>query len=1072
MQLKYFLAASAASLSLACGIAAPAYAQETSSAVRGQVTSQGAPVAGAAVVVVHEPSGTTLSTTTDSSGNFSANGLRVGGPFTVTVDADGFQSSVVSDLFLQAGEPVRLPIDVQQQAEIVVTAASLGGSVETSTGPITALGREEIEGVASINRDVRDLARRDPFVTLDPTNSRTIEIAGNNGRLNRFSVDGAVFGDDFGLNNGGLPTSRGPVPFDAIEQFSVKVAPFDIAEGDFQGGAINVVLRSGGNRFAGSGFFSYTDDKLTGDRTRGRNTQLDFKSEQYGGVLSGPIIKDKLFFMLAYEKTDETDPFDNGVGPGFATQIPNLTQAQVDQVSAIAQSTYGFATLGISANAAEEDEKFVAKLDWNVSDNQRLSATYIRNEGTNVFQQNTSISAAAPTLGLSSNAYLLTEEVNSGTVELNSTWTDQFSTQLRVSYRDYNRGQNPLGGNDIAQFGVCLDATSVGNALSCSTGVPRVFFGPDLFRQANKLNSENLSADFTARVDAGAHQLKLVLGYTDIHTFNLFQRAATGNIYFDSLADFQARRANSVNLRASVPSLVPADAASDFTTRQFTFGFQDDWQYSDSLAVSFGVRADLFDNPQRPSLGQGFLNRNGFSNRSTFGGRVAIQPRVGFTWDPVDRVVVRGGAGIFAGGTPDVFLSNSFSNTGFLDNEVTVTRANCVASGTCAALDNVTGRTFPAALTNFIIGSISDAPVNAIDPKLELAQQFRATLSASYEADLGPLGDGWLFGADVLYNETIEGYQWTDLRSVRVGTLPDGRGRYGPRAGSATVNQDLLMTNDTRGRAIIGVARLSKSWDWGLSIDGSYTRSDVKDVNALTSSQASSLYNNNAFSEPNFPTYGRSIYEIRDQWKFSIDFSRKFFGDAKTRVALFGEYRTGRPFSLTMIDPTGTSSTARSVVFGTVGTGARHLLYVPNSGSDPRVVFDTPASQAAFDTLVDRLGIGKFRGRIIDKNTQDSPDVVKIDLHVSQEIPLPIIDTGKIELFADIENVLNIIDSDLGAVRQVGFPYTSSIVQVACVTVGANTCAQYRYSNVLAPNEGLSARQSLYGIRVGVRVKF
>ena len=190
----------------------------------------------------------------DAQGNFNANGLRIGGPFVIEVNADGYEQSSVTDIFLQAGQPLRLPIDLQSQAVIVVSASSVRGALETSKGPITALSREEIDGVASINRDIRDLARRDPFVTMDLTNSRTIEIAGNNGRLNRFSVDGVQFSDDFGLNNGGLPTNRGPVPFDAIEQFSVKVAPYDVTEGDFQGGAINVTLRSGTNDFTGSAF--------------------------------------------------------------------------------------------------------------------------------------------------------------------------------------------------------------------------------------------------------------------------------------------------------------------------------------------------------------------------------------------------------------------------------------------------------------------------------------------------------------------------------------------------------------------------------------------------------------------------------------------------------------------------------------------------------------------------------------------------------------------------------------------------------------------------------------------------
>lgn len=1071
MKLRYSIAASLMAISVATVVAAPAAAQETTAGVRGTVETPAGPLAGANVVVTHEPSGTVISTTTDGNGSFSANGLRIGGPFVVEVSADGFESGRVTDLFLQAGQQLRLPITLQEQEAIVVTASSLRGVTETSNGPITGLSRSDIEGVATVNRDVRDLARRDPFVTLDPTNSRTIEIAGNNGRLNRFSVDGATFGDDFGLNNGGLPTNRGPVPLDAIEQFTVKVAPFDISEGDFQGGAINVVLRSGTNRFQGSAFFSYTDDSLTGERTRDRPpVSLDFDSKQYGGVISGPIIKDKLFLMLAYEKTKESDPFDNGLGAGFANQIPNLSQAQVDEVSQIAQSVYGIDTLGVSASAQEEDEKFVGKLDWNITDGHRLSATYIRNVGSNVFQQNTSISTSSPTLGFTSNAYKLSEEINSGTIELNSTWSDVFSTQLRGSYRDYNRGQDPLGGRNNGQFSVCLDETSTGSVTSCSTGTPRLFFGPDLFRQANVLNTENLAIDFTARADFGVHQLKFMAAYTDVHTYNLFQRAALGSLYFDSLADFEARRASSINLRASVPSLDPNDAAADFSSQQWSFGIQDDWQITDTLLLTIGARYDLFNNPDPIALGAGFLARNGFSNRSTFSGRGAFQPRFGFSWEPTDRLIVKGGIGVFAGGTPDVFLSNSYANTGFVDNEITVTRANCAANGLCGTLDDVTGVTYPTALTDFLIGTISDAPVNAIDPDIELAKQMRATLSVNYEADLGALGDGWLFGVDGFYGEVINGYTWTDLRSVLVGTLPDGRGRYGPRDGVATVNQDLLMTNDNRGRSFIGVARIAKSWDWGLSVDASYTRQDIKDTNALTSAQAGSLYSNNSFAEPNTPAYGRSIYEIKDTWKFGVDFKRAFFGESETRISLFGEYRSGRPYSVTMFDSTGASSTNRSQVFGTVGTGGRHLLYVPTL-NDPNVIFDSATSETNFNNLVTQLGLEKYRGGIVPKNSQQSPDFFKIDLHLSQQIPT-FVGGGQFELFADIENVLNLIDKDWGSLRQVGFPYTSSLVSVSCVAAGGNSCAQYRYSNVAGPNEGVQTRVSLYGIRVGAKIKF
>lgn len=1076
MHLRYYLAASVAGLTLATAIATPAAAQETTSAVRGTVEAEGAVVAGAEVTITHQPSGTTRTVTTGADGSFAANGLRVGGPFVVSVTAPGFEPTRITDLFLQAGQPFRLPVTLQGTSDIVVTASSLGGAIETSNGPITALGAAQIEGVASINRDIRDLARRDPLATMDLTNSRTIEIAGNNGRLNRFSVDGVQFSDDFGLNNGGLPTSRGPVPFDAIEQFSVKTAPYDVSEGDFQGGAINVVLRSGGNRFRGRGFFSYTDDSLTGDTTRGRNLALDFSSRQFGGHLSGPIIRDRLFFAFTYERTEESQPFDNGVGAGFGGQVPGITQANIDNVTSIAQSVYGYDTLGQLSNANESDEKYVAKLDWNISDDHRASFTYIRNVGTQQFQQNVFVTPPAA-LGLASNGYELAEEVNSGVFQLNSQWSDDFSTELRASYRDYNRDQTPFGGREYGQFEVCLDPTSVGSGTSCAGS--RIFFGPDVSRQSNDLNTENLSIDLTARLETGDHSFRFIAGYTDVRTFNLFLQRSLGDLYFDSIADFQARRANRLRYGNAV-TLDPNDAAASFSTQNWTFGIQDDWQVTDTLQLTLGLRYDLYNNKNYPPLNPNFLARYGFSNRQTFTGLGVFQPRFGFNWQATDRLIVRGGAGIFAGGTPDVFLSNSFSNTGLLTNQVDIRRNSSMAgcdvtapnaAAICSsALNNVTGNSISTDVQNFLatnIGSLATAPTNAIDPNLQVARKFKASLQADYDADLGPLGDHWLLGAQILYDENIRGYTWVDIRSVPIGTLPDGRPRYGPVGGVASTNQDLLMTNSRRGRGIFGSLRLAHEFDFGLSVDGSYTRSNVKDENALTSATAGSLYSNNAFFDPGRAAYGTSIYEIRDQWKFSVDYRHEFFGDLETRLSLFGEYRTGRPYSITALD----RSSGRLATYGTVGNGGRVLLYVPEM-TDSRVVFDTPTSQANFNTLVTALGLEQYRGSVVPKNSQRSPDFFKVDLHFSQELPVPMLDSGRITLFADVENVLNLIDSDWGSLRQVGFPYTAALVEVTCAATSGTNCTQYRYSNVLAPNESLSTRVSLYGIRVGVRFSF
>ncbi len=1088
MQFKFFLAASAATVSLACGLAAPAYAQETSSAVRGVVEGPSGPVAGATVTVVHEPSGTTQTTTTGSDGSFAANGLRIGGPFTVTVDAPGFETTQVNEIYLQAGLPARLPIKLSATQDIVVTGSSIQPRIELTDGPTTALGRADIDAASSINRDIRDLARRDPLATIDLTNSRTIEIAGNNGRLNRFSVDGMQMSDDFGLNNGGLPTSRGPVPFDAIEQFTVKVAPYDIAEGDMQGGAINVVLRSGSNKFHGGAFFAYTDDGLTGSKSRAASVSLDFSSKQYGGWLSGPLIKDKLFFMLAYERTKEGQPLDAGFGPGFANQVPNLTQTLINNVTSVAQSRYGYNTQGLIATTQEEDEKIVGKLDWNISDDHRASMTYIRNVGTNQFQQNTFLTSPFA-LGYQSNGYELREEVNSGTFELNSTWSDNFSTTARVSYRDYNRDQTPFGGRNFPQMGVCLDdvvspaPTSTGSATSC--GSTRLFFGPDVSRHSNDLNTENLSVDFTARVEMGDHSLRMMAGYTKVDVYNLFLQRSLGDFYFDTFADFAAGNANRLQYQNAVPSNDPNNAAATFNTRNYTFGIQDDWQATDNFQFTVGLRYDLFDNDIIPPLNANFLSRYGFSNRKTFKGLGLFQPRIAFNWNATDRLVVRGGVGIFGGGTPDVFLSNVFSNTGQLTNQVDITRANCAASGTCNALNGITGGTIPTNVITFLTtntASLAGASTDAIDPRLALASKMKFTLGVDYEADLGPLGDGWLFGAQFVFDRTMDGYMWTDYRSVPIGFLPDGRTRYGPIGNVATTNRDLILTNTGDGRGIFGTFRFEKRLG-DLNIEGSYTRADVKDRSSLTSSTSSSNYGNNSFENPNLPAYGRSIYEYTNQIKFGINYRHAFFGTNKTTLGLFGEYRTGRPYSVTMLDNTGT----RGTVFGTVGNLGNLLLYVPTAG-DTRVSFDTAASETNFNALVGTLGLDGYRGKIVPKNSQSSPSFFKIDLHFGQELPVPMAKGFKLELFADIENVLNMINKDWGSLRQVQFPYNAAVVRVQCLsapvatgtapgagivnTSTSQSCVQYRYANVLAPTEVLQTRQSLYGIRVGVKVKF
>ncbi len=1093
------------------------HAQETTASIRGTVTSGGAPVAGAAIEVLHVPTGSRTTTTTDGNGGFNASGVRAGGPFTVSVNGDEYQ---VTDIFTNASESFTLPIELaggETPGEIIVTASRLAGAGVASQGPATVLNAEQIATVASVNRDIRDLSRRDPFARLDdsPSGGRSISFAGQNPRYNRFSVDGVPITDNFGLNQDGLPSRRSPIPFDAIGQFQAKVAPYDVRDGNFQGGSVNIILKSGTNEFQGTGFYAYSDAGLTGKKTKagpgvptGRIAIPDFKYQNYGAQISGPIIQDKLFFMVAAERVRSPLPIQEGPSDNNAgIAISTLTQAQVDQVSSIAQSRYGYDTGGNLANTADKDDRLVARIDANLADTQRLSLTYTYAKDEINLIQNT-FTTGTQGLGLASNAYVQGNKLQTGVAQLNSDWSDDFSTEVRGFYKDYKRIQDPVLGRGFAQFIVCTAPTSdrstgVGTANDLATNCPTTFgsvaFGPDASRQTNALTSRTYGGLVQTRLNRNDHDLRMFFDFQDTKVFNSFLQRSAGDYYFDSLADFQAGNAQRFRYGNATPSLVPEDAAAGFRYQAYTFGIQDTWRVNDMLTFSYGARYDLYGGNSRAVLNPSYLARYGFNNNDFISGKDLFQPRFGLEFKPTKRLSIRGGLGIFGGGTPDVYVSNSFSNTGVLTNAIDIRQNNnsTTFTGTTTAngqaiLTNVNGATIPAA-ANTVLNSVAlstTAPTASLAQNFEIPSQWRGTLSFDYDADLGPLGEGWELGADAFYSTVRQQVAFTDLR-VTPGTLltPDGRARYVSRSTFADTNSDILLTNSSLGRSYVGVLRIRKNFDFGLNAGASYTYQDIKDANPATSSVALSNYGAGVALDANSQAYGVANDEVRHAFKYDVRFQREFFGDYKTTLALFGETRIGRPYSFTFRD-TGT----RSSVFGTVGAGTRYLLYVPTGLTDPLVSFANATDAGLFDTYINNTGLAKYRGKIAPRNAFNSKWFTRIDLHLSQEVPGFISSKSRFTVFADVENFTNLLNKKWGQIREFAFPYTVSPVTVQCLTapvatgaattglVAANTtaaCAQYRYAanqtsggQFTAPTDTIYARQSLYTIRIGARFSF
>lgn len=1112
--MRHYFYAGAAVAALIAPVAA--YAQETTSSMRGTVTSGGSPVAGATIKITHVPSGTVNTATTTDSGSFVVNGLRVGGPFKVEVTADGYASYSVTDIFTQIGTPFALPLELATAGEeIVVTASRVEGAGTISQGPSTVLTSEAILNVASLNRDVRDLSRRDPFATIDPTNARAVSFAGQNPRFNRFSVDGVGITDNFGLNPDGLPSRRGPVPLDAIGQFQVKIAPYDVSEGNFQGGAINVVLKSGTNEFEGTGFYTYNSDELTGDSIRGTKIRNpNFKSEDYGLQIAGPIIKDKLFFMIAGERVRAGTPISEGpIDNNAGAPIPNLTQATVTQIQQIAQSRYNYNAGGVINTNGDKDDRVVVKLDANLSDTQRFSITGTYTDDSIIRPQNTSTSTAGPQLGLESNGYFEQNTLYTGIAQLNSEWSDSFSTEFRAFYKDYTRGQEPLFGRGFAQFQVCTSPTSdrlatggtgINQSTVCPTGVPIVSFGPDISRQSNALTSNTYGFSFAPRITLNDHDVKILAEYQRTKIFNQFLQRSAGDYYFDSIADFQAGNAQRLRYQNAV-TLNPDDAAARFSYEAYTFGIQDNWRVTRTFNLSYGIRYDVFGGESRATLNPNFVNRFGFGNNFFINGRGVAQPRIGFDWTPIKRLSVRGGVGIFSGGAPDVYISNSFSNTGILTSSIDIRQQNNgtfgAAQGTItqaqgsAILTNVDGTTIPTTANQVLsnVQTVANSATNALDPRFKVPSQYRATLSTSYNADLGPLGDNWAFGVDLLYSEVKNQVAFTDIRSVPTAQLtPDGRVRFASVTTFADTNTDILLTNTKKGRGFIAVARFDKSWDFGLNIGGSYTRQRIKDQAPATSSTALSNYSNGAFLDANIAAFGTSNDEVRNQFKYYVNFEKAFFGEYKTKFSLFGETRSGRPFSYTFQD----AGNGRSPVFGVNGSLTRFLAYIPTGVTDPLVSYDSVATATAIDNFINSNGLKKFRGKIAPRNAFRSPSFTKIDLHIEQELPGFARSRSKFSVFADIENIGNLINDKWGRLQQFNFPFNQVFTRVTCLqgavptgsapgsanpaggnfaaaaTNTSQACAQYRYTNPSVPAAQVNTNTSLYQIRVGARFTF
>jgi hypothetical protein len=465
-------------------------------------------------------------------------------------------------------------------------------------------------------------------------------------------------------------------------------------------------------------------------------------------------------------------------------------------------------------------------------------------------------------------------------------------------------------------------------------------------------------------------------------------------------------------------------------------------------------------------------------------------PRLGFNWRMTDETVLRGGIGLFGGGTPNVWVSNSFSNDGVTVVQQDIRRrSTTVPPGDEPRLDDVDGYNINEDVLEAHTQLVGDGPVNAIFPDFEVPSQWRYNIGLEHYFP----GD-WKMTIDLMYSDVKDEVLWQDVRLEQTGTAPDGRPIYSPNTDNdprGSTTQDYVLGNTSGGESTIFTIDLSKSWETNagyFDLYAGYGHQDVLDVNPGTSSQASSNWDNVATADPNNPGLATSNYEIEHRLTLALNWKKAFFSDAYTSAGLFLERRSGRPYSYTFARNT--------MIFGDERQDdrQRQLFYVPLE-NDPRVIYDVPdiadnpstpqnegvingpAVDAAFgasvNQFIDDTGLSRYRGQIAPRNAFSSPWVTTADLRLAQEIPLGVKDLRGV-LTLDIENLTNLLNSDWGRLEQVSFPYVAPVLDASI-----NGAGQYVYRPVSNSNPvpqaarmSGSALPSVWRIQLGFRIEF
>lgn len=1054
-------------------LTAPAFAvcasaQVTTSAVNGQVVDENnQPVMGAAVTAVHNPSGTRYRAVTNANGHYTIQGMRTGGPYTVKVSYIGYGESVYDKLFLALGEST--PINVTlSPADTQLSEATVTGTRKNKGGAAENFSLAQIQSVPTVSRNIYDLAKNSPMAMANKDGG--ITFAGSNNRYNSFQVDGVVMNDVFGLTSSGTnggQTGANPISMDAIQEMQVVVAPFDIRQSGFTGGAINVVTKQGTNETHGSAYTFFNNESLYGkyraDLGYAKKPMPQQYERTFGGTLGGAFIKDKLFYFVSAEGKKRSYP--TSIYPGYAPSY--ITEATAAQIANKYEDYTGFHEAYGPRDVETKSFGLLARVDYNISEQHKLAIRYQHNDS---FDDKYGASPSKFTFNNSS--YKMQNKTNSIVAELNSRLGNSFYNEFRASatfVRDHR---------EVPYQGPAVRVMNLESADGSSKNI-QVGLGTEYSSGANRLDQDIYSFEDNFSWYKGAHTMTFGTHNEYYRISNLFIQAANGSWDFENLDDFMNDRPSSFTYKYTDPNLTGGNTkyAPVMKAGQFGFYAQDKWTPNRNFNATLGLRFDIpvvFNDPTSNSKFNDYAAGKGFGVKvgEMPGAKVLVSPRLGFNWyvDNAHKTLIRGGVGIFTGRVPFVWLSNAFNNTGM------ESKGMQVRGESTPSLAKYAHNPMQAVIDAASSGRPQNPDIVTVDKDFKYPQALRANLALEQI-----LPGDVKFTLEGVYTKTLNNVYFENLALTRdkvKGSATEYVKSYavpGVEASAAPLYSNersdyysiINLKNTNEGYTYAITASLEKSFDFGLDLMASYTFGHAKSVNDGKSSVAFSNWKKNACVDSNSKgELGYSKFDIPHRVLVQVGYTTPKYlnGFTSTTIGLVYNGFSGSRYSLVFGD-------SRRTDFNGDGTDLNSLLYIPTAEELKLMQFKSDNDRTMFDQWINSNSYAKdHRGQYAERNSCLSKWEHQIDLHLAQNI-YNVKGIGKLEFTFDIVNFTNMLNKKWGANYKVDWDYSPLMVdKVVKDEATGNQTAIFKYNGNNEPRKAdVSSR---WHCQVGIRLSF